>query len=123
MSLTQFTIRMPNKVLNNIKQAASEENLTITDFIISKSDPTYLEDQNILQIDSILKEISKLPEKSVFSLKSLYDEGKWINFSRGSRISTGRLFFRYYDENIDGLKKKIKFIGKNSGNLAQYEKL
>ena len=49
MSMTQFTIRIPNKVLNNIKQSAAEENLTITDYIISKSDPSYIEDQNILQ--------------------------------------------------------------------------
>jgi hypothetical protein len=123
MSMTQFTIRIPNKVLNNIKQSAAEENLTITDYIISKSDPSYIEDQNILQIHSILKKIDLVPEGVLFSLKSLYDEDQWIKFSRGSRIATGRLFFKYYDENVDGLQNKIKFIGKNSANLAQYKKI
>ena len=123
MSMTQFTIRIPNKVLNNIKQSAAEENLTITDYIISKSDPSYIEDQNLLQIHSILKKIDLVPEGVLFSLKSLYDEDQWIKFSRGSRIATGRLFFKYYDENVDGLQNKIKFIGKNSANLAQYKKI
>jgi hypothetical protein len=123
MSTTQLTIRIPDKVFRNIKQSAAEANLTMTDYIISKADSSYLEEENILQIDSILKEIDLVPEGELFSLKSLYDEDKWIKFSRGSRIATGRLFFKYYNENIDNLKNKIKFIGKNSANLAQYKKI
>ena len=123
MATTQLTIRIPNKVLSNIKQSASEVNLTMTDYILSKPDPYYLQEENILQIDSILKEVDLVPEGELFSLKSLYYEDKWIKFSRGSRIATGRLFFKYYDENVDNLKDKIKFIGKNSANLSQYKKL
>lgn len=117
----QITLRIPDNILEKIQQSANEKKLTLTDLLILNSAPEYLE--NILTVNKVIDKISTIPVGSKFSLKSLYPIDVWTEFSTGSRISTGRLFFQSYDKNFDNLKSKIKFLGKNSANLAMYEKI
>ena len=123
MSMTQFTLRIPNETLKNIKGLASEEGSTLTDYILSKADPSYSENQNILQVTNILNKLDSVPDGENFSLRSLYEQDQWVEFSIGSRIATGRLFFQCYKNNSYNLQNRIEFIGKNAANLAEYKKL
>lgn len=123
MSMTQVTLRLPKGSLQRIKNQATKEGLTVTDYILSNTDPDYSSEDNILELSDILKRIDLVKKDKPFSLKSLYEKNEWESFSIGSRISTGRLFYQSYDKGLYDLKDKIEFIGKNSANLTEYKKI
>lgn len=119
--MAQITLRLSDDTLKIVQDLAKKENLTVTDYVLSKSVPGYID--NILTVDNVIENLKSLPKGSVFSLKSLYEKEKWENFTSGSRISTGRLFFKSYDKDLYNLKNRIEFSGKTSANLAKYTKL
>lgn len=118
--MAQITLRVSDEILEKLQSAANAENLTLTDFLLSKTFPTYLNE--ILTIDKVLEKVSEVPSDTKFSLKSLFPSETWENFTPGSRISTGRLFYQAYKDNKFNLKSLIEFKGKNSANLAFYYK-
>lgn len=123
MSMTQVTLRLPKGALQRIKNQASKEGLTVTDYILSNTDPSYSINNNILEVSDILKRLDLIKKDQIFNLKSLYEKNKWTSFSTGSRISTGRLFYQSYDKGLYDLKDRIEFVGKDSANLATYKKI
>lgn len=123
MSMTQFTLRLPKRALQRIKNEASKKGLTVTDYILSNTDPDYSLSDNVLEVTDILKRLDSMPKDKVFNLESLYEKEEWTSFSTGSRISTGRLFYQSYDKGLYDLKDKVIFLGKNSANLATYKKI
>ena len=119
--MPQITIRVTEEAYQQIQNSAAQSNLTITDFLLSKAIPSYLDE--VLTVGQIITKISSIRSGETFSLPSLFTEREWNNFKPGSRISTGRRFFKAYENNEFNLKDKVKFEGKNSANLAIYKKL
>lgn len=119
--MAQITLRLSDDTLKKVQQLAKDANLTVTDYLLSKSVPGYTD--NTLTINKVLNKIDNLPKEEIFTLKSLFSKDMWGSFTSGSRISTGRLFYQSYDKNLYDLKNKIEFLGKDSSNLAKYKKL
>lgn len=119
--MAQITLRLSEDTLEKIQSLADSANLTVTDYLLSKAVPGYIED--ILTVDKVLDKLDSVQKNDSFSLKSLFPKDKWISFTTGSRISTGRLFYQSYEKNAYNLKNRIEFLGKNSANLAIYKKL
>lgn len=119
--MPQITLRLSDDILKKIQSLADGENLTVTDYLLSKAVPEYIED--ILTVDKVLDKLDLKKKDERFSLKDLFEKDEWESFTTGSRISTGRLFYQAYEKNLYNLKNRIKFLGKNSANLAIYEKL
>lgn len=119
--MAQITLRLSDDMLEKVQQLADETNLTVTDYLLSKAVPGYIDE--ILTVDKILDKLDSISKNDTFSLKSLYPIDIWESFTTGSRISTGRLFYQSYEKNLYNLKNRIEFLGKNSANLAIYKKL
>lgn len=119
--MAQITLRLSDDMLEKVQQLADETNLTVTDYLLSKAVPGYIDE--ILTVDKILNKLDSISKNDTFSLKSLYPIDIWESFTTGSRISTGRLFYQSYEKNLYNLKNRIEFLGKNSANLAIYKKV
>lgn len=119
--MAQITLRLSDDMLEKVQQLADETNLTVTDYLLSKAVPGYINE--ILTVDKILDKLDSISKNDTFSLKSLYPIDIWESFTTGSRISTGRLFYQSYEKNSYNLKNRIEFLGKNSANLAIYKKI
>lgn len=119
--MAQITLRLSDDMLEKVQQLADETNLTVTDYLLSKAVPGYINE--ILTVDKILDKLDSISKNDTFSLKSLYPIDIWESFTTGSRISTGRLFYQSYEKNLYNLKSRIEFLGKNSANLAIYKKV
>lgn len=123
MSITikQVTIKMSESMYTEIAQLAELKKMTISDFLISSAVPNYK--QSILTLDQVISAIQKKSSGEIFTLKDLFTESEWEKTTDGSHISVGRMFFQAYRDGKYGLNKTVKFVRKNSANLAQYEKL
>lgn len=119
--MPQITLRVSESTLKKLQDQADDKNLTLTDYLISQSLPEHIND--IVTVDKVISKLSSKKSGDVFSIRDLFSNNEWINFTRGSRISTGRLFFQTYDKNQFNLQSSIKFLGKNSANLAFYKKI
>lgn len=116
-----ITLRVSEASLKELQKHADNNKLTLSDYLLSKSLPKYMDE--ILTVDKVINQLSTKMIGDTFSIKDLFSISEWSNFPIGSRISTGRLFFQAYDQNQFNLRSKVKFLGKNSANLAIYEKL
>lgn len=119
--MAQITLRVSNDVLERLQSSAAANNLTVTDFLLSKAIPDYLGQK--LTVAKVLEKISSKNSGEIFSLRDLFPTNDWNEFTPGSRISTGRLFYQSYTKNEFNLKNIVHFEGKNSANLAFYKKL
>ncbi|PFM11707.1 hypothetical protein COJ40_09110 [Bacillus cereus] len=119
--MPQITMRVSEKIYKKLNDEAKSKNLTLTDYLLSNSIPDYLDD--VLTVEMVLNRVTSLKSGEEFTLPSLFTENEWNNFKPGSRISTGRLFFQKLEKNSDNLKLQVKFLKKNSANLAIYQKL
>lgn len=119
--MPQLTLRISEETLKKLQEYAYKRNLTVTDYVLSRAIPNYLDE--VLTVDKVLDKLTFKKSGDVFSLKDLFSKQEWESFSSGSRISTGRLFFQAYKKSDFNLKNIIEFIGKNSANLANYKTL
>lgn len=94
--------------------AISKENcLTITDLVLSKLPITQ---EKKIRLSDVLEKVKNMPSGD-FTLPSLYTKDEWINFTKGSKLTVGKQFYK----EIANLKN-IEFLGKNSANLTIYRK-
>lgn len=119
--MPQITLRVSESISKKLQDLADAKNLTVTDYLISQALPEYIDE--IVTVDKVLDKLSTKSIGDVFSIKDLFSSTDWNNFTPGSRISTGRLFYQAYDKNQFNLKSTVEFLGKNSANLAIYKKL
>ena len=118
--MAQITIRLTNELLSKLMVLANEESMTVSEYMLAKSIPDYAE--KLLTVKKIIEKIDCLASEEKFSLRDLYSQEEWLAFTIGSRISAGREFYKSYERNEYHLKDKVKFLGKNSANLALYKK-
>lgn len=123
--MPKITIRVSEHDLKEIQDGAQRLNLTTSQYMLHKTLPGYL--TNVLTVDKVFDVLDSIPKDTIFSLKDIftgsYTTEFWYDFTPGSRISTGRIFYQLYDKNTDSLQSKIVFLGKNNKNLAIYKKL
>lgn len=99
-----------------LKALASKENLNLTDYILERLGLS----KNLEEKLTLREVLSKLPKKKgeIFSIPELFEKEEWGKFSKGSRLATGRAFYKA----VTKLKSlKVKFLKKNSANLAIYQ--
>lgn len=121
VNMPQITLRVSDATFKKLKEAAKIKNLTVTDYLISEVLPEHMDE--VVTVNKVLERLKNKKRGDVFSIRDLFSVESWGNFTPGSRISTGRLFYKVYNKNQFNLQKEIKFMGKNSANLAIYEKL
>lgn len=119
--MPQITIRVSQTISEELQKRAELEQLTLSDYLISSALPEYLNE--VLTIDKVLNKLKDKEKGTEFTIPSLFTNDEWEHFTKGSRIATGRLFYKKWDKNKDGLKDEVEFKGKNSANIAKYEKL
>ncbi len=119
--MPNINVRVTDEILLEIQQLAKAENLTITDFLLFKSLPNY--GTNILTVNMVLDRVKELEKGKVFAIPDLFTDEEWCKFSRGSRISTGRKFYEHLKHNENNFQKEVRFLKKNTANLALYKKL
>ena len=112
----KISVDLTKDQYDQIIELAKESGQTITDFVISKLP---IPQENNVTLDMVKEKISKLNISEEFSLPFLFGD-VWIEFSKRSRLSMGRLF---YNKVESGEIDNIKFIDKNSANLAFYRKI
>ena len=116
MNNKKISINLTATQHQEISKLAKKSGQTITDWVISNLPIT--QDNNVT-LDMVKEKISKLNVSEEFSLPSLFGD-IWIDFSKRSRLSMGRLFFNKVESReIDN----VEFISKNSANLAFYRKV
>lgn len=116
MDNKKISINLTKDQYDEINELAKVSGQTITDFVISKLPITQ---ENNVTLDMVKEKISKLNILEEFSLPSLFGD-IWIEFSKRSRLSMGRLLYnKVTNKEIDN----VEFIGKNSANLAFYRKI
>lgn len=116
MDNKKISINLTATQYQEIDKLAKESGQTITDWVISNLPIT--QDNNVT-LDMVREKINKLKILDEFSLPSLFEK-EWIEFSKRSRLSMGRLF---YNKVESGEIDNVKFIGKSSANLAKYKKI
>lgn len=117
MNNKKISINLTATQYQEINKLAKESGQTITDWVISNLPIT--QDNNVT-LDMVKEKISKLNVSEEFNLPLLFKD-EWKNgFSKRSKLSMGRLF---YNKVESGEIENVKFIGKNSANLANYKKI
>lgn len=119
--IKQVTLKIPTVIYTGILEQAEREKMTISDFLISSAVPNYK--KSILTLDQVISAIQKKSSGDIFCLKDLFTASEWENTTDGSHISVGRMFYQAYQDGKYELDKTVKFLKKNSANLAQYQKL
>lgn len=115
------TIRVTQETLKEIHEKSKNANLTVSDFMLKSALPGY--STGILSIGEIIDRAMIKSHCETFTISDLFSDEEWGSFSIGSRLSAGRLFFKYWSNNTDNIKQSINFKGKNLRNSAVYEKL
>jgi len=116
----KISLSVSESQFSQIKTKSEELNITMTDFIISNLP---IVQDNKLSITTVETKINSLECGKTFSIPSLFSKADWDNFEKGSRPSVGRLFYKKVIDVNDSLSKSVKFLKKNSANLAIYEKI
>lgn len=108
-----FTLGEEN--YKELKILAAKANLNLTDYILEKLGLT----ENLGEKLTLREVLRRLPKTKgqVFSIPELFEKDEWKIFTKGSRLATGRAFYKA----VTKLKSlKVQFVEKNSANLAIY---
>lgn len=121
---SHLTIRFTEEELKAVEVAALKKGQTMTSYvknIILENVGIYGSSSNDLTLTMIDQKASLLKPEELFSIKGLFELDDWIEFSKKSRLSMGRLFFKNTEEG--GLfHGKYEFVEKGSSNLAIYRR-
>lgn len=114
--MRKISLTLSEEQFKEIRQFADQENTTITDYVIGKLP---ISQENKLSMKEALHR-AETTQHRIFTLADLFEKEEWEGYTNGSRISVGRSFYKITKEKKNS---GIKFIGKNSANLAVYEKI
>ncbi|MCR1877332.1 DUF1413 domain-containing protein [Paraclostridium bifermentans] len=118
--MPSLTIRLTEHQLSEIRRLSEINHLTVTDFILKNTIPHTL--SNNLMLDMIINRVMSLNSGELFSVKALFSYSEWHAFSKNSRISSCRNFYKCVQENKYNLGNNIEFVNKDSSNLAIYKR-
>lgn len=118
--MASLTIRLTDDQLNKIKENADRKNMDVTTYVLGLCG---VNNENDLTVDDLIEKVNEVPVGHQFIISSLYDYQTWSDFSRASKMSVGRIFYKSLIENKFNLQEKVKFIRKNSANVAIYERI
>ena len=115
--MKKISFSLSDQEYDEITALAKEKNLSVTEFILISLPIKKIEKKVTLE-----DVFSKLPSKhgEVFSIDGLFDEEMWNAFTKGSRIAIGRAFKKIVE--TTGKALKVKYLRKNSANLAFYQR-
>lgn len=117
-----ITLRAPDEIYKEIQGKALEQNMTVSAFILSKISDNYANDRG-LTLDDVYQKISELSPGDIFTVPSLFEIDTWNGTPTGIRLSLGRSFRKAFSDPSNDLRNTIKYLGKNSANLAIYQKI
>lgn len=111
--MPKISILLTDQQYDELVVAAKEKGLTITDLVLSQLPITQ---EKKITLSDVLERIKKRPAGE-FSLPNLYTSEEWKSFTKGSKLTVGKQFYKQI-VNLDG----VEFLHKNSANLAVYRK-
>ena len=109
----KISILLTDNQYEELVQLATKEKLTINDLVLSNLPITQ---EKKVTLADVIKRVNNLPSQE-FNIPSLYSKKEWESFTKGSRLTVGKQFYKYSLTTSD-----IKFLRKNSANLAIYKK-
>lgn len=121
MKNKQISLRFTEEEYNELYKAAAANGFSITK-LIKSSILTRLGSQgNDLTINDVDAAAEKLTKDTQFTIRQLFDQKVWNNFTKSSRLSVGHAFF----ESVSAGKfnYKYKFDHKNSDNSTVYKRI
>lgn len=118
--MKKISVTISDTQFSEIKTKSEALNITMTDYIISNLP---IVQENKLSVAIVEVEVNSLVCGKTFSIPELFSKVDWNSFEKGSRPSTGRIFYKRVNDKNDLLSQSVKFIKKNSANLAIYEKI
>ena len=80
--MAQITLRLSDVALLQLQQLSAESNLTVTDYLLSRAIPGYIED--ILTVDKILDKLDSFPAGEKFTFTAQVN----TSASKGEVIAT-----------------------------------
>lgn len=110
----KISILLTDEQYAELAEKAKDSNLTITDYVVSQLP---ISQEKKVQLADVLEKVKKLPIGE-FNIPALFTEQEWNGFTKGSRLTVGKQFFK----EVNNLPN-VNFKGKNSANLAIYEKI
>ena len=113
--MPKVSINLTEGQHEELQNLAVATGVSLTDFIIQKLPITQ---EKKLQLKSI-EDALAAQQNGDFTIPSLFSLESWNSFSNGSRRATPKSF---YKKVLAGEYQGITFKGKNSANLAYYEK-
>lgn len=111
--MPKISILLTNQQYEELIFIAKERGLTITDLVLSQL--PIIQEKKITLSDVLGK--VKNRTSGEFSIPSLYTIEEWKSFTKGSKLTVGKQFYKEI-ANLEG----IEFLRKNSANLAIYRK-
>lgn len=109
----KISILLNDEQYEQLVVEAKDKGLTITDFVLSKLPVT--KEKKVTLYD-VLERVKKIPVGE-FNIPSLYAAEEWKEFTKGSRLTVGKQFYRAISD-----LENLEFIRKDSANLAIYRK-
>lgn len=117
-----ITLRASNEIYEEIQKKALKQNMTVSAFILSNISDNYANGRKIT-LDDVYEKISELSPGDTFTVPGLFEADTWNGTPTGIRLSLGRSFKKAFLGNSTDLKNTVKYLGKNSANLAIYQKI
>ena len=111
--MPKISILLTDQQYEELSTLARKSGLTITDLVLSKLPITQ---EKKITLSDVLERIKNIPPCD-FSIPSLYDAQEWKSFTKGSKLTVGKQFYK----EVSNLKD-IEFLNKNSAKLAIYRK-
>jgi hypothetical protein len=99
-----------------LKALADQKNISLTNYISEKLGLIRDPGEN-LTLRDVLRRLPKNPGE-LFSIPDLFEKEEWDKFTKGSRLATGRAFYKAVTKL--GKTLTVQFVEKNSANLAIY---
>lgn len=109
----KISILLTDEQYAELAEKAKDSNLTITDYVVSQLP---ISQEQKVQLADVLARVNKLPDGE-FNIPGLFTEQEWNEFTKGSRLTVGKQFFKEV-----ATLTNVKFLRKNSANLAIYQK-
>ena len=113
--MPKVSVNLTEEQHQELQNLAGQAGISLTDFVLQKLPITQEKKLQLRQIENAIAS----RQSGDFTIPSLFSLADWDSFSSGSRRATPKAF---YKKVLAGDYSGITFKGKNSANLAHYNK-
>lgn len=118
--MANLSLRLKEEQLETLKRKANEKNMDVTTYILTCCG---VNNENDLNVQIIIEKVKLVKLGSEFTISSLFDYDSWSKYSKSSKLSSGRIFYKSLLDNKFDLQEIVEFIEKNKGKGAVYKRI